>query len=229
MFVFVIFSSVYISAFNDNRMYYVLLAFFIAPIILKYLKTEGKIKWTKIIKAIVVIAIIGVMLFLMYFFSNGIREFVDNEIYEKNIQKTIDRVTNSRTNSNGVREERIELTLYALNKGNGYGFGKGIGSILLYGDPNLPKHFGLCETSLRIYTGGLIYLILIIFMYYIFIVDCIGHGNKLLKLYIFVSLCGFALYSNVFTLFDETFLMAVLYIFLIRYSLEVKEGDNFES
>ncbi len=217
MFIFIMITSLYVSAFNDNRMYYLLLIIFLIPIFYKKIKLTKKIKFKKIMKVLLTATISISTIFILYNNNEKIRSFININIYENNIKKTIDKANNSRIESTQKKEERLELTKYAINNGNGYGIGKGIGSIILYGDPNLPKHFGLCETTNRIYTGGIIYLLMIIYIYSKYIYTLINSKKLSIYIYILLTLLTFSLYARIFTLFDETFLISLLYLFIAKY------------
>ncbi len=217
MFIFVLVTSLYISAFNDNRMYYLLLVVFLLPVVINKIKIKKEINKKTIMKTLIIVTSIGTIFGITYKYNEKFKNFVKVDIYEKNIQKTINRANNTRTDSSEKGEERLDLTIYALKNGNGYLIGKGIGSIVLYGDSNLPKHFGLCETTTRIYTGGIIYLLLIAFVYTMYLSNYVKRKNTIIFTYFFGTIIMFSIYARIFTLFDETFLISLLYLFLATY------------
>ena len=147
-----------ISAQNDNTAFFII--FFV--IILQYLfitTFRNKVKIINIIKLLLVLTCI--LSIAQYFYNNNpiVYDFINRRVVVKMEQYGILESSNS---SAARDEERIALFKVALEQGDGYGFGKGIGSIISYGDPSLPKHFGMSEISFRTYEGGLIYLLSII-------------------------------------------------------------------
>lgn len=219
MFWIVLITSIYVSAYNNNRMYYLLLIVFIFPILYKLSKKkiEIKISKKKIIQILILLFSIISISVIAYKCNEKFRTFIIEEIYENNIKRTIDSTNKTTSATNEQGEERLDLTIYALEYGNGYFIGKGIGSIALYGDPRLPQHFGLCETTTRIYTGGIFYLLLIAYIYTSFICNYIKNKNKTIYIYIYMTILIFSLYARIFTLFDETFLISIIYLYLAKY------------
>ncbi len=219
MFIFIIISSIYISAFNDNRMYYFLLMLFLIPMIFTALFSKSgnkiKIKRERIGQITCGFLAIVFIVFGVYTFNDSFKEFIDKDIIEQHITRTFDNVTDSLSdNSNGNGEERIELLKYSLENGNGYLFGKGIGAIsLLEQTPYLPNHFTLNDMVPRIYTGGIIYLLILVNLFYSVIASFSKNLNKWHKLFIFVTLLIFTAYARIFTIYEETVLISMLFMF----------------
>ena len=227
MFTFIIISSIYVSAYNDNRMYYLLLAMFLIPIFCKYIfkKHNNKICFNKknLIKFFSYSVTILLFSGLIYAVNSDFRTLLNEKIIDKYIVKTFNNFNNSSTNSSsGGGEERIELFKYALKNGNGYFLGKGLGAVKLFDDPNMPKHFGLCEFTSRIYNGGLIYVFILISITYIVLTGCFKNLSKLNKLFIFMAIIIFAMYARIFTMYEETYLISVLFI-IYGYCFDNKE------
>ena len=92
-------------------------------------------------------------------------------------------------------------------------------------DQNMPKNFGLCEITSRIYNGGIIYLLILIYIYSTFFNNYFKNTEKITKKFVFLSICIFAIYARVFTMYDETFLIALLYsIFNFTMSKDIKNN-----
>ena len=228
MFLYILITSIYVSSYNDNRIYFILLILFLLPFLYKNINIKILKNRKKLASIIIIVCSLIVSIFFLYNTNESFKLFVNNDIYEKYILKTFNRFNNVNSTSNKKGEERIELTIYALEKGNGLFLGKGIGSIITYSDPNLPKHFGLNESTLRIYTGGISYLFLLIYVYYHHYSKIIKKekNNLLLKLYLFGTITFLSLYSRIFTNFDETFLISIMYIFIISYICDYKFNNN---
>ena len=217
MMVFIIISSIYVSAFNDNRMYYFLLVFFLIPMILNDLwkKEDKKIK---INKKKMKMLLLGACIMLtagiaLYVGNEKVHTFVNEKIIEEHILRTKENITGSITDTGKVTEERIELLKYALEYGNGLYIGKGIGSIRLFDEPSAPKHFGLNEMTSRVYNGGLIYVFILIYLYTTFYRYYFKNLSKFHVFFIAICLLIFSIYARIFTMYDETFLISLLFIF----------------
>ncbi|MPQ43535.1 hypothetical protein [Clostridium tarantellae] len=153
-----------ISSKNDNTAFFLIFPFLIAQYLFKYVLYASK-KELKNIFIIVLICFIS--LFALYNFNKDIRNFMDTRVAEKLEQYGLKKIPEKKIKQNKKPKEEERLMLYkmALEKGNGYGFGKGIGSILSYGEKRLHKHFGMSEISFRVYEGGIIYFLALILVF----------------------------------------------------------------
>lgn len=220
MLIFTLAFSLYFSTLNDNRAYYFLLMIFLVPIIYKSL-IEMYYSKKKLFKIVLGALIIGLITFATYNYNSTFKEFIDVEIIEKVYARTNRNMKSSTSKS----EERIELLNYALENGNGYSIGKGIGAVQIISDPSMPRHFGISEITSRVYNGGLIYFFLLLYLFYVLICSMTGITRKSLKVFIFFSLLILAAYQQIFSICEETFLIGILYC-LIGYIF--KEGDKHE-
>ena len=229
MLIFVFFSSCYFSVYNDNRMYYALLAVFIIPIIVLSLKNIVKKRSNAVIsinKNKLLVSIISIIVilssFLIVFMTNEkFNKFIVQDIYEQYIEKTYNKITSGSSNAS-QGEERLILFQYALNAGNGYSLGKGIGAITLMNDKTMPNHFGLNEMTSRVYNGGLLYVAILIYTYYAVYIGYFKRKNIKLKLYILVLLVIMAFYARIFTMPDETFLISLTFLYMAKSIGEVE-------
>lgn len=150
-----------ISSQNDNTAFFVL--FF--AIILQFIfiiMISSKIKLSNVIKLLVILLCIFTITTFLYKNNSTVYDFVNRRVFVKMEQYGIKESSSSKGEKD---EERVALFKVALEQGNGYGLGKGIGSIKAYGDPSLPEHFGMSEISFRTYEGGIIYLLSLILLF----------------------------------------------------------------
>ena len=213
MTLYIIISSLIISIFNDNKFYYILLGLFFLPIIFnfkqvkKYIFKQNKFSNRKLIISFIFIIICIVFLICYFIYRN---------IYINNVSLSL------------LKTERMVLFDYALNAGSPNKlFGHGIGSIMFLFDPQMPEHFGMCELTSRIYTGGYLYLFLMILVFSTFFAKYFNVKKFKNKLFIFLSLISFCYYTQAFSMIDMTFLICLLYYFLSKY-YSLIENDTSE-
>lgn len=221
-FAFTILSSIYASLFNDNRTYYFLLIMFMFPLIMKK-SFKRKINAKKMFKGILLILIISVSFFCTYKFNESFRTLTD-DIIKANVTRTVANFTRSSNGESGG-EERVELLRFALNEGNGYTFGKGIGILQATGTGEVlvPEHFGLNDCNVRIFSGGLIFLGLILIIYTNTIYQLLNKKNKFYYVFILGTLAFISVYNQAFTYCEKTFLIAFTYFLLIK--IENKKAE----
>lgn len=219
MFIFIIITSCYVSMFNDSRMYYFLLIIYMLPIIFNYFKKsfmKKKINGKTIKNAFKIIIIITVAIFI-YFMNPSFQSLVKDKIINDYFVKTEEKLKNSnKSNNNG--EERIELLKYSIENGDGMKIGKGIGSIPADGGLGMVNHFGLNDYNVRIYTGGIIYAVLVTYIYlksyYMMVLK--KNRKKSYYLFIIVTLIIAGIYTQVYTYTDKNFLLAMIYYLLAK-------------
>ena len=216
MFIFILITSCYVSIFNDSRMYYFILILYLFPLF------ANKIKNIKNIlnpKRIIYVLIISTVFLLIYNFNEKVHRLVYNGIIESYFIRTFEGIKKEDDKSH--KEERIYLLEIAMNNKKGYGIGTGIGSINSNGE-EINKHFGLNDCNVRIYTGGVIYLILIILLYssgYQIIMSTNKHSSFI---YTFICLLIISFYTQIFTYTDKSLLISMIYF------LNKKRGDSIE-
>ncbi|WP_196001871.1 hypothetical protein [Clostridium sp. 1001271B_151109_B4] len=209
-----------ISSQNDNTAFFIIFPLIMVQYCLKFVLDKKYIIKNLIKSLFIILIIIGVSVFI-YNSNEDVNIFVNTRVLSKLEQFGIkDRnVTNQ-----GSDEERIALFKVALEKGDGYKIGKGIGSIQTYGEPTLPKHFGMSEISLRTYEGGLVYLIILILIFSHFLYRIYRPINKdKLIVYIAITLdiTFFAIYTLIFRQVFFSFALAlIVFIFSLNYKEE---------
>lgn len=229
--IFNIFSSIYISTFNDNRTFYFILPFSLFPILYVNLfygrvsKTIG-IKKKTIIKILLSICCLILSFFIFYKTNIAFKKFVDKSIVEQYFERTIKKFNES-SSSTGQGEERIELLKYSLKNTNLL-IGKGIGTIHMISDATVPKHFGLNDVNIRIYTGGIFFEIVILLIYIQFYKYFFKNTNFFnIFIVIFVIICSF--YTQAFSQIDKTFYITLsmfIMSFCINNKMEEKNEKN---
>ncbi|ADQ05482.1 hypothetical protein Calow_1958 [Caldicellulosiruptor owensensis OL] len=177
---------IYISLYNDNKMFYIFL-FIIA--VMMYILTKEKILLTLIFVCPIIILVfyfINKNIIYNLFEYNNLLSHIKNYLYIYNLIQS------------GKLEkiERFFLVSYAIKDGGV--FGKGIGSILLWDDPTLPKHFGINTMSIRIYEGGLIFYLSLILFHYSFYNKLINKNDLINSLMIIVLLLFSSFYTIIF-------------------------------
>ncbi|GCD12421.1 hypothetical protein [Clostridium tagluense] len=220
---------VIISSYCDNTAFY----YFFPIIILQFfIKEFLKINirgFVKFISIIVVVTICGV-----YIYNNNeqVNEFYNSRIKEKYEQY-------SGKSGEQEDEERVILFKYALDYGNGYKLGSGIGSAT-YGDIMLPPHFGMNEISIITYQGGLIYLLSIILLYSYYSIRLLYFSNKIKLIRFFaylimvINYTVMSIYTQVFSTFEMIFMLAIiLSIFNFKYTEKIEDKhenlDKYDS
>jgi hypothetical protein len=196
--VFNLLSSIIIALFNDNKSYYILLVMAIILIIaIKIINKEMNKK--RIITIVLsLLTMIGILFLIQ----------ISNLNTDSNNRITY--YINSITNIGA--SERTKLFNYALDKGNGYGIGNGIGSIQDYGDPNLPKHFGINNLSSLTYQGGITYLFLVIIGFFIVYYKMSKIKNYKYGFLIFAFLILLCYYTQPFSESYLTFFISLIFM-----------------
>lgn len=232
-FIFTLITSLYASTFNDNRMYYFILVIFMLPIIIIKLKKNNKEKNRKILKRIIIGIIICLSALFLYSTNKKINTFINEEIINKYINRTFNNLSKTYEN-NTTGEERAQLFFYTLKHKSVYTIGEGIGCIMMYGDPTMPKHYGLNEFSARLYMGGFIFLILIISTYSSFYYDMIQKKKRKNLIFIVLTLTLLGAHNQAYTNSESTFFISMIYylytLIINKYSnqKEVDGGSNNE-
>lgn len=214
-------SSLYISNFNDNRTYYFILLVYMLPLIIKYIRKNfirNKIQKYKILKLMIFIPGIILSLNILYNNNADFKNIID-ETVKKNIERTFGNISRTSDNEKGG-EERLELLKFALNEGNGYSIGTGIGSIPVTGD-TVSSHFGINDCNVRIYSGGIIFLLLIILVYTNRIYQLFDKKNNYYRVFIIITLIILSFYTQVFSYCDKTIL--AMFIYYIIAAIENKK------
>ena len=214
--IYVIFMII-ISSQNDNTAFFIIFPLIISQYFLKDIFNKKKLL-CNIVKLAVFFIVFMTMGGILYYENKNVNEFVNSRVIEKLHQYGI---INDEAEKNeqdwSDDEERISLYKYAIKDGNGYGIGKGIGSIESYGDPSMPDHFGMSEISSRTYEGGIVYLCgyIVMFSYFLYRVFRINENTpKILSLLIIIfDIVLFSIYTLIFRL--PFFAFALVFITLI--------------
>lgn len=204
-----------ISSQNDNTAFFIIFPAIMMQYLLINIKNINISVWT-IIKYIILIVVIGSLGVYTYKNNENVNEFVDTRVVSKLQQFGIGDRNNTNVDSD---EERIALFKTALESGNGYKLGKGIGSIQSYGDPSLPQHFGMSEISIRTYEGGLIYLITLILFFSYFLNRITSNFSFMSFFIVVINMTFFAVYTQIFRKPFYTFALSIIvYIFNETYN-----------
>lgn len=170
--VFIIISSIAISAINDNTALYV----FLPIVLLLYCIIQNKIQTRTIIRGLIsVLLILLVIPILMR--NEVIYDFVDRRVLLK-INEFIRIFTGQE-----ISEERFAYIKYALSNMSGYTTGVGIGIYRFQADPTLSsisyylRNWGMSNMSSLIASGGLAFMFLYIALYS-YIVSYKSYGKK---------------------------------------------------
>ena len=208
-----------ISSQNDNTVF-----FYIAPLTLIQFLLFNKIQVN--IKKVLKIIFIGIISFnAIYFIINA------NQVLKEQLDKFVEtrviiKYEQLISGESDTDEERIQLFKYSLEYGNGYGFGKGIGSVN-YGDSKMPRHFGMSEISIKTYEGGLIYLAVLNILWTVYltsILTCkLNYKNKLMTF--LVVLVNVVLLCSYTQIFYDQYLIFFMGIHCVMYNL----FDDFNS
>lgn len=148
-----------ISVYNDNTAFFVFFPIILLQVMIIFIE---KINIIRVIKFLIIIPIFVSIITATYNSNDKLQVFFNDRVMGKYYQLT--NQSHKHTRHIEEEEERIQLYKYALEHGNGYKLGKGIGSVT-YGDKNMPSHFGMSEISIKTYEGGIIYLVLLILLY----------------------------------------------------------------
>lgn len=200
MFWFILMTSLYTSAFNDNRFYYFLIIIFLLPVFVKNknMLFKKNINYNNLLKSLLLILISILSIFSIYKFNSYFKDLIDDKIINDVMIRTIEKMNGRYQYGRTSGEERIELFKYALKNGNGFFFGKGIGAIKVVNDITMPIHFGMNEVSSKVYTGGIIYVFLILCSYLAFPL-CYKKTSIYIKLYLIALGIIFSFYTQIFT------------------------------
>lgn len=184
-----------ISSYNDNAAFFIIFPIIVSQILL--LTKNNSINILKIYKNIFWGILVIIISICIVSSNENLQEFYNARVLTK-INQYTNQIFN---NDNNIKkeEERISLYKYALENGNGYKIGKGIGSIT-YGDDRMPRHFGMSEISIKVYEGGLVYIILLIILYTYYSYKVVIDGKKTnykRKVIVFITLLmDFTLFST---------------------------------
>lgn len=198
-----------ISSYNDNTAFIVILVIAIVQYFFKEIKKHNI---RELLKPILIIISILVILIIAKGYNNRLNNF-----YKNRVQVKIDQYLGYKGYN---PEERAALFDYALEYGNGYTTGKGIGSIKNYSDPNLPIHFGMSSISSKTYEGGLIYLMSIIIVYAYFTNKLFFKPNKVSA---FLLALNYGILSIYTTIFSDYRLIFFLCIIVLAFSYNYSE------
>lgn len=236
MFIFVLITSCYASVFNDNRMYFFLVVIYLIPFInfgrlFKKKDTKRLVNGKHIMKAIMVIIAAFLLFFLAFNISEKFNDFVKTQIYEEYILKTYNKVTGSINDENSGKEERVELLRYAINEGKMTG--KGIGVVTPGNSDIVIKHFGLNEMNIRIYSGGIIFAIIILIIYTKTYSEAFKNVTSIrkifIKLYLLVTIILSSIYFQTFTYPTQTMIFSAIYLLMAykyNQSNKVENGEE---
>lgn len=224
--IFNLLSSLYISAFNDNRTYYILLALSLLPYLALNFKLKN-IKKSKLGKFVVAFILILITSLSLYMTTPAVKKFVDENIIDQYVVTTINKLSSSKQNNTESGEERVELLKYAVSNTN-LVVGKGIGSIPLTKIESMPMHFGLNDFNVRIYTGGIPYLIIFFVIYYLFYINFFENKNKSLKVFVLLYTVFAAFYTQSYSQIEKTFLITLsMFVISIMYNKsKIINGNN---
>lgn len=204
-----------ISSQNDNTAFFVIFPSIMMQYFIINIKNIN-ISFSSIVKSITLIVVIGSLGVYTYKNNENVNKFVDSRVVSKLEQFGI---FNGKDNNVNSDEERIALFKTALESGNGYKMGKGIGSIQSYGDPSLPQHFGMSEISIRTYEGGLIYLITLILLFSYFLNRITSNCSFISFFIIVVNMTFFSVYTQIFKRPFYSFALSIIvYIFNETYN-----------
>lgn len=208
-----------ISSQNDNTAFFILFPMVIGQYFIKDIVNKKNII-IKIVKAALAIVVIGSIGVYIYDNNEKLNTFVNNRVLSKIEQFGL---ANRNVTSSDSDEERIALFKTALEVGNGYKLGTGIGSIQSYGDPHLPAHFGMSEISLRTYEGGIIYLAILILIFSHFLNGIFTIKIKKYRIISFIIISCNVTFMSIYTqIFRQPFysfaLSLIIFIFSQHYN-----------
>lgn len=187
-----------VSSQNDNTAFFVFFPIIMVQYLIKDI-LNNRNKTTKVFKFILVFLFITITIGYIYETNYHVNKFVNNRVLLKLEQYGIIEGNNI---SKGNDEERIALFKVALEVGNGYGLGRGIGSVQTYGDPSLPSHFGMSDISIKTYEGGLVYLLSLILIFTQYLSRIFIVKKRLFKVVSFiivgVNITIMAIYTGIF-------------------------------
>lgn len=222
MLTYIIISSCYISIYNDSRMYFFLLLLFLFPL---FFENERLKKKSRNFNKIIILVVIFIIFSFIYLVSDDVHEIVYNKLINPYINRTINNVNIS--NLNNSSEERIVLIKRIINKTDNIVIGNGIGSISHNGN-EINRHLGLNDYNIRLYSGGIVYVILITIIYNIvFSSYCKSRMNFYNKIYNLIIIIILAFYTQIFTYVDKSFLISTIF-YLNSIILCNDRGDNNE-
>lgn len=188
-----------ISSYSDNTAFFIIFPIILIQVLVLTMK---RLNIISILKNMLYPALIILIAMPILLNNEQLKNFYETRVLEKIYQYTnqVDKYNSDIKED----EERIELYKYALEYGEGYNLGKGIGSVA-YGDYRMPAHFGMSEISIKTYEGGVIYLILLIllFTYYsykiILLNNDISYSRRLIIfIVIVIDFVLFSIYTQIF-------------------------------
>lgn len=217
-----VFFMAVMSSYSDNTAFFIMFPLIIIQsifITMRRFNIKVLLKYTSFV---ILITYIGMPLLMS---NEQVKYFYETRVLEKIYQYT----GQSNKHSSNIKdnEERIELYQYALEHGDGYELGKGIGSVT-YGDYRMPAHFGMSEISIKAYEGGIIYLILLISMYAYYSYKIITSNNNISykgKLFVFfivtMNLVLFSIYTQIF-MCSELIIFWTISLSILRVMINIK-------
>lgn len=230
MFIFVLISSCYVSVYNDNRMYFFLILIFLLPLIkvFKNKKIKNKktyINYEKFMQILIAIIFVLTVTFTLDRLNNKFHTVIKEEIYEKYIIRTYKQLTGSiNKNTKEKKEERIELFKFSLEEGKI--IGKGIGSILPSQGNEIKKHLGLNDINIRLYSGGILFALIMIVLYTHFLLKLYNNKKIIFKLYLFITVLISAIYFQPFTYPSQTMIYCMVYLLMSRTLNNIEDNNE---
>lgn len=208
----------YLSKYNDNIGYYILLVMFFGLYLLYdlvyILKTPPKV--LKRIGVYLLLFLVGVSsLIRTAFFQNYIARVFKNRVEVMFKYQTVEM-----TGSN----ERLHIVRNALEHDWGWGIGKGLGvSKLVQGGFMGFPHFGLSSVGAYITLGGLWFYLLFTLLYTIIfykIVNVRKKTNKKLLILIYAVMVVFSFYTNIYSDARSVIMLAILAVLFRKMNLK---------
>lgn len=203
--------SLVISTYNDNKAFFIILPLMLLPVIFKGMEK-------KIFKIAFAILICLLVFIVLCSTSDTIQTLLSEKIFY---------LFDGNSTRNLSEQERTYVVKYALEEGNGYLLGNGIGCKYPKLEPK--AHFGINDMSVLIYEGGLIYYLIWCIVLTNIIYDTIFEGKKLLKmkLLIFFYVVFFIYYNQIVTNWNAAFLFGLIFL-MYRNINEVENEENKE-
>lgn len=211
-----------VSSQNDNTAFFILFPIIMGQFFIKDIINRRKF-FVNIIKALLLVVVLGGISIYIYDNNADVNKFVNTRVLSKLEQFGL---ADRSVTSSDSDEERIALFKTALEIGNGYKLGCGIGSIKLGADPSLPPHFGMSEISSRTYEGGIIYLgmLILIFSHFLNRIFAIKIIKKQCISFIIIAtnVTFFAIYTQIFRHEFYSFAMSlIVFIFSQHYNKNI--------
>lgn len=211
-----------ISSQNDNTAFFIFFPIIIIQYFFKDIFNNKNI-FKKMLKFTIVVMVVIIVGKYIYETNYNVNKFINTRVVSK-IEQYSGIIIDSNM-STGSDEERIALFKVALEIGNGYGLGSGIGSIQSYGDPSLPRHFGMSEISFRTYEGGIIYLIILILIFTQFLNRIFITRRRVSSIISFIIIGANIIVMSMYTLvFRQAFYPLSLALMIFIFSQHYNES-----